>query len=321
MAPLYAWADSGGLLGIALAFLLTSIACKYGFVLLDRAANGEREPPALDLDMLTPTDQRAAIPMLGTALAAWSWMGWGGLAGKALAIALLALLPAIMGLVAVDGWRIEAFLPRPLLRAITALGAHYLLLLLWLGAVALLAALAVGDGIRGVWLYALALYLLWGAFALVGMAFYERRFELGYEPGHSPERQAQRAAQERARVRGRFIDELYVAARMRKHGAGRALLASRLARVPQDCLVEECESLYAAAQGWQLPQVLAWVAEALLATLLAHGHPEAALALVTRLLHAQPAFRFEAAGPRETLLQLALQSGRKELAAKLTALA
>jgi GNAT superfamily N-acetyltransferase len=321
MAPLYAYAVNGGLLGIVLACMLTSIACKYGFVLLDHAANGEREPPTLDLDMLAPTDQRAAIPLVGAALALWSWTSLGGVAGKSIAVLLLALLPAIMGLVAVDGWRLQAFLPIPVLRAIAALGAQYLLLMAWLAAVALLAGLALGGGLAGVALYALALLVLWSAFALTGMVFYERRFELGFEPSHSPERRAARAERSRALERGRFIDDLYVAARMRKQGAGRALLAARLARVPQELLVEECTALFAAAEAWQLPRVLAWTAEALLTTLLANGQPEAALALVTRLLHGQPQFRFEVAGPRETLQQLALQSGLKELAARLAAIA
>jgi hypothetical protein len=318
MAPLYAWTASAGLTGIVLACMLTSITCKYGFVLLDHAANGEREPPTLAVEMLAPTDQRAAIPLLGIGAALLLWHGVGGSAGRLLAIALLALLPASMGLVAINGWRLQAFSPWSLLRSIVALGPYYLLVLAYVAVATLLGGSALGGGGARVPLYALALYLVWSAFALIGMVFHERRFELGYEPSHSPERRAARAARERELLRKRFIDELYIAARLRKHLAGRALLAARLAQVPQEWLPEECTALFEAATAWQLPRVLAWLAEDLLAGLLAHGQPDAALALVTRLLHFQADFRFEAAATRETLLQLALQSGRKQLASQLT---
>lgn len=317
MALLYAWAAHAGLLGLVLAGLLTLIACRYGGLLLEHAANGEPAPPTLELDMLAPTDPRVLIPLAGAGCAAWFWLGLAGPAGKALALLLLAALPLTMGLVAIDGWRARAFLPWPLLRTGIALGPHYLLLLGAIAGIALLAGRAVAGGTGGLLSAALALYLLWAACALIGRVFYERRFELGYEPAYSPEREAERAARERSLARGHFIDELYVAARMRKPVEGRALLAARLACVPQEFLVEECTALYSAAAGWQLPRALGWVAEVLLTTLLAHGQPEAALALATRLLHEQPQFRFELAGQRETLQQLALQSGRKELAARL----
>lgn len=321
LALLLSFAASNGLFGIVLFVLAAIVACKYGFVLLDHAANGGREPPTLSIEMLQPGDPRPFVPLALAGLALWAWAGIGGFAGGLIALLLCALLPASMGLLAVDSRRLQALLPSQLLGFALNLGPQYLLLLGYCLAAALLAAFALAGGAGGTLLAALALYLLWAACALIGMAAHERRFELGFEPMHSPEREAGRAARERAVLRGRFIDDLYVAVRMRKQGEGQALLSARLARVPQQHLIEECDALLAAAEGWQLPRALAGVAETLLTALLAHGQPEAALALVTRLLHQQPQFRFATAGPRETLLQLALQAGRKELAAKLAALA
>jgi hypothetical protein len=321
LALLLSFAASNGLFGIVLFCLVTIIACKYGFVLLDHAANGDREPPSLSIEMLQPGDLRPLLALALPGLALWAWAGLGGFSGSAIALLLCALLPASLGLLAVDSRRAHALLPTQLLRFAIGLGPQYLLVLAYIGAAALLAGLGVAGHVGGVLLWALALYLLWSGCTLIGMACYQRRFEIGHEPVHSPERDAERAARERAVLRGRFIDDLYVAVRLRKQGEGRALLAARLGRVPQEHLVEECDALLAAAEGWQLPRVLAWVAETLLTTLLSHGQPEASLALATRLLHLQPQFRFDTAGPRETLQQLALQSGRKELAAKLAAMA
>jgi hypothetical protein len=320
LALLLSFAASNGLFGIVLFILVAIVACKYGFVLLDHAANGEREPPTLSIEMLQPGDPRPFVPLALAGLALWAWAGLGGFAGGFVALVICALLPASLGLLAVDSRRLHALLPTQLLRFAIGLGPWYLVLLGYCAVAVLLAALAFIGGAGSTLLAALALYLLWAACALVGMAAHVRRFELGFEPVHSPEREADRAARERAVQRGRFIDDLYVAMRLRKQGEGRALLSARLARVPQQWLVEECDALMAAAEGWQLPRALAWIAETLLTALLAHGQPEASLALVTRLLHGQPQFRFETAGPRETLQQLALQSGRKELAAKLAAM-
>ena len=78
-------AANGGLMGIPLAFIITSWFFKYAYILFDHTVRGFDEPPTLDIQMLNPLDEQrplaqvrsrstdsAAVVATGTTLrAAW----------------------------------------------------------------------------------------------------------------------------------------------------------------------------------------------------------------------------------------------------------
>src|SRR5271169_4743919 len=63
-ALLLAIAAKGGMLGIPLAFIVTSWFFKYAYILLDHTVWGFAEPPALDIKMLNPLDEQRPLAQL-----------------------------------------------------------------------------------------------------------------------------------------------------------------------------------------------------------------------------------------------------------------
>src|SRR5712692_3603351 len=61
-------AARAGLLGIPMAFILTSWFFKYAYILFDHTVRGFDEPPTLDIQMLNPLDEQrplAQVAILG----------------------------------------------------------------------------------------------------------------------------------------------------------------------------------------------------------------------------------------------------------------
>ncbi|MFM2289668.1 MAG: hypothetical protein RL684_2811 [Pseudomonadota bacterium] len=319
VAPLLAMAASGGWIGLPALYLLSAMCCRYADQLLGQALQGDTEPVPLSLETLNPFNLRPLLAM-GWLVAVGLIVLFGqGTASLLLALALLGLLPAALAIVHLEGWRLSVINPFAWLKLIIAMGPWYLLLAA-LGFVGLvLLAMASRAGLPLTLQIAWALYLLFGLLALTGAICHRRRFELGYEPMASPERDAARAAQDRERERATFIDPLYLRVRNNKRGEAQAILDARLRDLDPQWLDEEADALFAAAIGWQLPRVLPWLGETLVERQLRAGHVHGALESATRLLHADAAWRPPAGELRDTLVQLASEAGRVDLAHRLQA--
>jgi hypothetical protein len=235
------------------------------------------------------------------------------------AVLLLAALPVAMALAHLEGLGVSVASPLAWLRFIVAIGPWYPLLVA-LGLLGLvIEALASRAGLWLVLQVAWMQYLLFALMALTGAICHRRRFELRYEPFASPERDAARAAHERELARAAFIDDFYARIRLGKRGEAQSLLDARLRSVEPQWLDEESAGLLGAAAGWQLPRVLPWLGEALLARQLQCGRVHGALETATRLLHLEAAWRPPEGSLRATLVQLAGEAGRKDLARRLEA--
>jgi hypothetical protein len=212
-------AQHGGLFGIVLQVLLLSWLLSYGYVLLERIANGAAEPPVLAVEMLNPVNEPRALLQVALVLAVAA-----GLrlladlvnADLAMALACLALLalPASIGALGAGDGVLQALNPLVLWRIMQGLGLSYLAIvlavMLEIGALMLLAGRAQAP----TWvLIPMAQFAWLSLFALIGGALYEQRQALGYEPIDSPERRAQRAQQSLEHERSRFLDRVYGEAR------------------------------------------------------------------------------------------------------------
>src|SRR6476661_3569764 len=99
---------SAGFFGFLASLFMQIWVLKYCFVLIEHLADGAREPPVMDTDMLSPFEQRPLIQ------AAWLFAGVllvrevGGGAGIVLAVLLIALLPATIAILGFGetAWRI-----------------------------------------------------------------------------------------------------------------------------------------------------------------------------------------------------------------------
>jgi hypothetical protein len=212
-------AEHAGLFGLALEIMLLSWLATYGYVLLERVANGSVEPPVLAIEMLNPVNEpRALWQVVVVLLLLGALQLLALLVNAPLALALAALLllalPASIGALGAGDGILQAINPLVLWRIMRGLGLCYLGIVLAIALeCAALLSLARYTALPRALLIALLIFAWLSVFALIGGALYEQRHALGYEPIDSPERRAQRAQQSLEQERSRFLDRVYGEAR------------------------------------------------------------------------------------------------------------
>ena len=187
-SPLLAIAAHAGLLGIPLAFILTSWFFKYAYILFDHTVWGFDEPPALDIHMLNPVDEQrplAQVVILGLIYAAvkLAETRLGSAVAVSLAAAAALLLPASVAVLGVERNILKALSPMALARIIPGLGIMYPAVL-GLIACGLLGAVLLER--LELWLplqLGIAMFAILSMFSVLGGALYERRNELGLDSG------------------------------------------------------------------------------------------------------------------------------------------
>jgi hypothetical protein len=235
-SPLLAIAAHAGLLGIPLAFILTSWFFKYAYILFDHTVWGFDEPPALDIHMLNPLDEQrplAQVVILGLIYAAVKLAETR--LGSAVAISLAAtaalLLPASVAVLGVERNILKALSPMALARMIQGLGIMYPAVLGLIACGLLVAALLERLDL---WLplqLGIAMFVILSMFSVLGGALYERRNELGLETRRSPELLAERERREDLRQSEEMVTHAYGQMRAGSHAQAweelRGWLASR----------------------------------------------------------------------------------------------
>ena len=302
-----------GFFGSLLAMFIQIWVLKYCYVLVERLADGAREPPVMDMDMLSPFEQRPLIQ------AAWLFSGYalainvGGTAGLLIAVTLLLLLPATVAILGFgeEAWRIVD--PAAWLRVIRGLGPYYLALL-----VALFFCVAMGRiaylhlwSIVGV---TIALWFEVAFFSLVGVCIFLRRRELGYEPSRSPEREAARAEFERVKLRARMVDDVFQLVRIGKHVDATAPLAKWLRDLEAENASKDSYFVAEQAVKWESTAALNPIGSTLIRHLLRFGRPDAALAVFEILRKRAPTFTMDSANDLRTLADYAEAHGHEALA-------
>ena len=302
-----------GFVGTLVALFMQVWVLKYCYVLIERIADGAQEPPVMDIDMLSPFEQRPLIQ------AAWLFGGYalainvGGTWGLVIGVALLALLPATVSILGFGeaAWRILD--PTAWFRVIRGLGPYYVALL-----VALFLCIAIGRfaflNLWSIFGVTIALWFEIAFFSLVGACIYLRRQQLGYEPSRSPERKAARAEFERVKLRARMVDDVFQLVRIGKHVDATAPLAKWL----RDLEAENAskDSYYVAEQAikWENTAALNPIGSTLIRHLMRFGRPDAALAVFEILRKRSPTFTMDSANDLRTLADYAEANGREALA-------
>jgi len=302
-----------GFLGFLASMFLQIWILKYCYVLIERLADGAREPPVMDTDMLSPFEQRPLIQ------AAWLLGGYaiatnvGGTAGFAIGLTLLLLLPATVAILGFgeEAWRVLD--PAAWYRVIRGLGPYYLVLL-----VALFFCIAISRfanqhlwSILGV---TIALWFEVAFFALVGASIYVRRRELGYEPSRSPEREAARSEYERVKLRARMVDDVFQLVRIGKHVDATAPIANWLRDLEAEHVSKDCYYLAEQAIKWESPAALNPIGSTLIRHLMRFGRPDAALAVFEILRKRSATFTMDSVNDLRTLADYAEANGHEDLA-------
>lgn len=211
-------ARAAGLMGLPLDVLLVAWVWSYAYLLVDYTARG-LPPPVLSVEMTNPLHEPRPLLQVLLIVAAGSFIWWleqRGAHAAALAVGglMIALFPASLALLAIDGSVARAVWPPALLAVVRGLGLSYL----WLIGASLVvtAVLAAGSGyLPSFFWYALVQLSLFALASALGGAVYERRAELGLEAWEAPERHAARLDAAELKVRNQLVDEVYALVRVR----------------------------------------------------------------------------------------------------------
>jgi pentatricopeptide repeat protein len=306
-----------GMYGLIGTFFIQVWVFKYCYVLIEHLANGAREPPVMDTDMLSPLEIRPWVQVFIIVVGGGACYLLGGRAGAVLGVVLLALFPATVAILGVGERPWQAVNPVALYRVIRGLGPLYLAILAALvviGALAWIVTLKLPLHIVG---HALRLLLELSFYSLIGGAIFLRRSQLGFEPRSSPERTAARDENERIKLRARMIDDVFQQVRMGKYVDATAPLAHWLRDVDGELAARD--SYYVAEQAvrWENAQALNTIGSTLIRHLLRAGRPDAALAVFEILRSRSAALTMDSAHDLRTLAEYAESTGRTELAEKM----
>lgn len=318
MCALLRLGSAAGLPGLPLIALVASWVWTYAYLLVDYTARG-LPPPVLTVEMVNPFHERGpalqALVIVAAAGLVW-WLelrGWRAVALTATA-AMLALAPASLAVLAVEGSLPRAIWPPALLAVVRGIGLRYLMLVAAGWAAWLLVVRTIGAISPLLW-DAVVLSALFTIASLLGGALYDRRDALGLEAWQSPERHAAAQARLTDRERDREVDKIYALVRAREHAAALARVTALLGAPPVDPLT--CRWLRDRAANWEDPRIADRLTAELVARLLALGRRgEAVLVVEDWWRHGRP-FVAHAARDLDLLERAAIEIGHEASAVRL----
>ena len=269
---------NAGALGLPILLIVGSWFFKYGFLLLDHAAEGRPGAPVLTAEAINPLGEMRPLAYALAALAFYAITGaLGELVGPDAVTVMrllgLFLLPAVIAVHTVTGSLIRITDPRAVIAMIARLGWTYLLIIAVVVVAGLLGRAIVleGDALAFMLRIALLMWLWLAIFACLGGVLHARRFEVGYDPEHSPERRQSRDDKDRDRERDRFIDQVFAEYRAGGRGNPWATIEERATRSPNP--LAEYVWIYERVATWPNPKLAERAAQHLL-PLLARGQPQ-----------------------------------------------
>lgn len=291
----------------------------YALRLIDDAANGVRKSATASAEMLADAylDSRAWVhPVIAIALAAMHLLHPQWPVAPTLVAAAL-LLPASLGACTMTGRARDALNAVLMWRVVRGLGLWYPLLVMFIAVCALVATVMIRRMHPGALLVAGVQMLLLVAYAGIGGALYERRFELGFDPRVSPERVAEKLEAERVLRRQHFLDGIYNDLRMRKLPRAIASAQEWLGRAQSTERDGDVHAILAAGRTWpELPDYV-FLLQGLVTTLVELNERSLACRVAEAGLAIAPEFRAKTEAGTAALVSYALETSRRRTAAKL----
>src|ERR1700722_10502391 len=305
-------AANGGLMGIPLAFIITSWFFKYAYILFDHTVRGFDEPPTLDIQMLNPLDEQrplAQVVILGLIYLAVNFArhSLGPIPAAGIAVIAALLLPASVAILGLERNIIKAANPVAWVRMVLGLGPMYALVLSIIAGYALLIALLARWE---PWLpvqIAIFMFCILSIFSVLGGALYERRHELGLETWASPERTEELRRKQDLRESEKEVTEAYGQMRVGSHTHAWQLLQTWLAA--RGNAPDDYRWLCARVASWGDPRYMTRLTEDYVDRLLVLKRNGEALDVVARRLTDDPTFRPKTAAATLQIARIAAAGG------------
>ncbi|HVF16736.1 MAG TPA: hypothetical protein VNA21_07480 [Steroidobacteraceae bacterium] len=318
---LLSFASRAGLMGLPLTLILMSWFFKYAFVLLDHTTDGVDEPPVLSLEMVNPVSEQRSLVLLIIVVAIFFSSNaasyWFGPAlGTLLAIAIVFILPAIIGIQGATGSLLQSLNLSRCVRLIGTLGRDYALIVVCAGVLLSVAfVLSRMPSLPLIIRLAFAMYAWLALFAVIGGVLFERRLDIGLDAAYSPERVDAKNAADVEHERNRLVDRIYAEWRGGSHVTACITVTEllRQSTAPSD----ELEWLYAKTSHWPDARLPSQLAQAWLPYLLAAKRNGRVLEVLKERLAADPSFRPATSQQVLRCVRLARDGGERNIARKL----
>src|SRR5258706_767535 len=311
-AVLLAVAAKAGLMGIPMAFILTSWFFKYAYILFDHTVRGFDEPPTLDIQMLNPLDEQrplAQVAILGLIYVAVNFArhSLGPIPAVGIAVIAALLLPASVAILGLERNIIKAANPVAWVRMVLGFGPMYALVLAIIAGYSLLIVLLARWE---PWLpvqIAIFMFCILSIFSVLGGALYERRHELGLETWASPERTAELRHKQDLRESEQEVTEAYGQMRVGSHTHAWQLLQDWLAA--RGNAPDDYRWLCGRVASWGDPRYMTRLTEDYVDRLLVLKRTGEALDVVARRLADDPSFRPKTAAATLQIARIAAAGG------------
>lgn len=314
-----------GMLGVLI--ILTWLT-RYAFGLIDDVANGVRETAAAKVEMASPFgDARCLVHPALTAALLILYAVKPELPVMPALLGVAVLFPASIAACAMSGHARDALNPMAIGRVIIGMGFWYVVAVLAMVACAVLGVLITrgllsawepltfgGMGIGWLLIASLELLLLVACAVLGGLVF-QRREELGFAARISPERRAEAEHAQRNLDRQKLFDHLYTYLRSRDVASAIAETGQWLRGADPGQVYADVRELAAAGRQWNVPREFTRFVRELLPQLM--RQPAAAQLAADAALAADPRFAPASEPEVVTLVEYALQTGRRRGATQL----
>jgi hypothetical protein len=339
-------AEHSGVLGITLFFGTSLLLVCYGFALLDHVLDGRSHPLVLSIDVRSAFAGRSIGTLFVVFLFYYATYRLQPLVNPYaivfLRLLLVAVLPAMVGVMALTGRFADALNPLEVFRTIARIPLGYAALVfllavlwgvplwmvhrstfsfgvLWQAESFLPGGLLAVIGLRGLLIGLLGqivfTYLWLASFACIGGLLYERRWDLSHQPAESPERKAERVTSQLEQRRDWIMDRLYAELRGGAFANAVASVRQLLAEASQP--IEECRWLYTHAARLEDQRLANYLAHLLLSMLLNHRATGEALEVTRQRLDVSRDFRPQTSAQLLRLVELACAAGDRPTARRL----
>jgi len=202
-------------------------------------------------------------------------------------------------------------------RVVRGLGPWYLPLVVFLTLCPLVGGAMAIRMSSGTLKVAIVEMLVLIAYAAVGGAIYQRRFELGFDPRRSPERVAERLEAERVARRQQMLDGLYNDLRVRKVAQAVAGAREWLRKAAESELTGDVNAILTAGRSWPEVRHYPKFLEGLLPALVELNQPALACTVAEAGLAFSADFNLGSEKEVTTLIGYALDTSRPRTAAKM----
>ena len=284
-----------GLFGIWLGFMLLVLLSGYAFRLMDSVAEGRREPPVMEGELVSGATERRPIWLTFIVVSGyWFVQALEKFAPWPLATVsaglMFALVPAAIALLGLrQANPVSVLNPLALMSTAREMGWYYFAALITIVLALALNVFAASLPLAAPFVSFVQLYALFAVFSVTGGALYSQRHALGTRTVRSPEQSETRRVRDETTDREHVLDEIYRLARIGRMKEAYAHIRQEVANNAGGLPYHE--AVFRSLGNWENKALALRVGQDLVSELIAGKRSGDAMKVTEQCLMWEPGFR------------------------------